>query len=219
LLSIVEPKMDEVFCAEEAWEIARLQLHEMASSGKFEMWGILAEDHQGLGALAPGMPKDGARYRQIDSHLFWGRRHLINDYDQVITRRGEAVYSDLRFLTEEVEAFLARGGAVDESTPQQAACPSICNNAPQATTTLEAPCVLSEPARRSSVERPGVREISIKLYEARRAKGLLCERYKIGEARKILSEWPTERPKPKADTIAGHIVPVWSRSTNSPDKL
>jgi hypothetical protein len=126
------------------------------------------------------------------------------------------VSSDLRFLTEEVEAFLARGGAVDESTPQQAACPSICNNAPQATTTLEAPCVLSEPARRSSVERPGVREISIKLYEARRAKGLLCERYKIGEARKILSEWPTEWPKPKADTIAGHIVPVWSRSTNHP---
>ena len=55
------------------------------------------------------LEEDGAKHRPIDSHLFWGRQHLIDDHNHVVTVSGEPVSSDLPFLTEEVDAFLSSG--------------------------------------------------------------------------------------------------------------
>ncbi len=153
-------------------KIALVPVNKMAASGKFEMRGKRVEDRHGVNVLGKraGELKEGApEYRQIDSDLFqpdalYASRtniaivdltetalfsllagpgqHYINACGHVLTGGGNGVYSDVQFLREEVEAYLAAvgGTAVGELSPQpQAAGPSISSEPQVNTTTPEAP--------------------------------------------------------------------------------
>ena len=184
LLAIVGPRMDEVTrCKKEPYSACD-RLNEMAASGKYQMWGYPRQAYGRAGDSYSGLPMPCARRERIDSHLFWDGLHRIDKYGHVVTRDNSVVFGDVRFLTEEIDAALAQDDAAGSE---------------------------AEPAR--SRGRPGVREISIELYEARRAKGLALEHDKLAEALQIYREWPSDKSesKPQAKTIAGHITKVWRR--------
>jgi hypothetical protein len=101
LLAEAQPHLDEIHRAKKAWELTREQVHEMAESGQFEMTGIPAAAH-----TRSGEPMEGARPEVVDSALFRGAHHLIDDYSHVVTRNGHPRYSDVRFLTAQIEAWI-----------------------------------------------------------------------------------------------------------------
>jgi hypothetical protein len=111
LLARVGPMMDEVSRRKNEPYSACGLLNEMVASREYKMWGFhYPESYDGKDGTRPGTLKDGAQIVPIDRKLFWSHRHLIDEHGHiVVTRTGSVVFGEVRFLTEEVDAYLAPG--------------------------------------------------------------------------------------------------------------